>query len=208
MCKFGIIQVKTWWKIGEQIDVKSVEKLVENSVEKSVEKSVKKISGKIGKKAVKKSVEKSVENRWRKSKNVTDGPKDQRTDLHLTWVGHADIFSLSVSMICLLYHGAMFCLPGPIHGILTTLKWQCPICDLWKWPDPNNFALVSLTHKPNPLISPIPVCKSSNILSSHWNFLGSNRRGLNWTHFPPLSLLLPFDINVDPLQWLSKFYQT
>ena len=91
--QFGIIQVKTWWKIGEQIDVKSVEKLVENSVEKSVEKSVKKISGKIDgkiggkigkKKPVKKSVKKSVENRWRKSKNVTDGPKDQRTDLHLT----------------------------------------------------------------------------------------------------------------------------
>ena len=138
--QFGIIQVKTWWKIGEQIDVKSVEKLVENSVEKSVEKSVKKISwkigGKIGKKTVKKSVEKSVENRWRKSKNVTDGPKDQQTDLHLTWVGHADIFSLSVSMICLLCHSAMFCLPGPIHGILTTLKRQCPIWDLWKWPPP------------------------------------------------------------------------
>ena len=35
---------------------------------------------------------------------------------------------------------------------------------------------LSLTHKPNPLISPIPVGKSWNILSSHWNFLSAPNR--------------------------------
>ena len=58
---------------------------------------------------------------------------------------------------------------------------------------PNNFASVSYSQT-NPLISPIPVCKSLNILSSHRNFCRGLTGGLNWLQYPPLILLLNFTL--------------